>query len=411
MVRHGGSAELEQVRGGLARLRRRACGSDLIHLARPCRICRTAAPRGSAAQRPCRICAACKAHRTARARDRNEIPCSNRLTFVSTWRGAVLARGSAIIILVAGLTGCDGSSHPTGTIVGTAEPCIGPYIQNAHYTVEYVSVSNSGGTVARQSNLTSPYKFAFAVPPGTYQWQPRRCARPGPGEGRRNSGGQASQRVPMICRTSYCRHGLSSMRWNRAGAHCTWLLAVHDPSYPHAPSTRVIGPAPHMVGDSIVCGERYQEGGGGTGGAVCHRVRNVRYRNLHPMPATLLRSAWTTRQQSADVRSLPSGPKGESCRRSGRVEETERLNSVQRLDCCGTSRTPASQPADQGPRLGGPLPASEAVRHAWKKIVAAALIPTDLYRAKVLVKPVAWVSRSAYGSVVEELGPVWAAGE
>ena len=71
--------------------------------------------------------------------------------------------------MVLALSACTASNHGTGTISGTAQPCIGPYIAPARYTVRFVRVSAGTRTVALRKNLTTPFRFTFTVPPGAYQ--------------------------------------------------------------------------------------------------------------------------------------------------------------------------------------------------------------------------------------------------
>jgi hypothetical protein len=95
---------------------------------------------------------------------------------MSTLCRVALVVSGTVVIAAVGLSGCAAASHKSGTISGTVQPCIGPYIPNAHYTVGFVSVSKGFRTVAKQTNLASPYKFSFTVSPGTY-----RVAAPGNG--------------------------------------------------------------------------------------------------------------------------------------------------------------------------------------------------------------------------------------
>ena len=82
-------------------------------------------------------------------------------------RAGLVVCGSAVIV-VACLSGCSTSSQNSGTISGTANPCVGLYNPAAHYTIKLVSVVKGTRTVAKQENLASPYRFTFSVPPGTY---------------------------------------------------------------------------------------------------------------------------------------------------------------------------------------------------------------------------------------------------
>lgn len=75
---------------------------------------------------------------------------------------AIALAGSCIV------AGCSSTKHRLGTIAGTAQPCIGPYIRNAHYTVD-VTVLQDSRTVAVRKDLASPYRFQVRVPPGRYQ--------------------------------------------------------------------------------------------------------------------------------------------------------------------------------------------------------------------------------------------------
>jgi hypothetical protein len=93
-----------------------------------------------------------------------------------TFCRATLLVAGTVVITAATLSGCTASTNESSKISGTAEPCIGPYIPNAHYTVRFVSVSEGSRAVAKQKNLTSPYKFSFTVPAGIY-----RVAAPGDG--------------------------------------------------------------------------------------------------------------------------------------------------------------------------------------------------------------------------------------
>jgi len=109
-------------------------------------------------------------------RDRNAILHPYRPTVMSTLRRAALVVSGTVMIAAEGLSGCAAANHKSGTISGTAQPCIGPYIPSAHYTVGYVSMSKGSRTVAKQTNLASPYKFSFTVSPDTF-----RVAAPGNG--------------------------------------------------------------------------------------------------------------------------------------------------------------------------------------------------------------------------------------
>jgi hypothetical protein len=71
--------------------------------------------------------------------------------------------------MVWALSACTAPNSGTGTIAGTAQPCIGPYIPHAHYVVRFVRVSAGTRTVALRKNLTTPFRFTFTVPPGTYK--------------------------------------------------------------------------------------------------------------------------------------------------------------------------------------------------------------------------------------------------
>jgi hypothetical protein len=83
---------------------------------------------------------------------------------------------SAGVIVLAGFTGVSAASPSSGTIVGTAQPCVGPVGVNPHHEVPFVTVSHGSHVVAEKKKLTSPYKFKFTVPAGTY-----RVAAPGDG--------------------------------------------------------------------------------------------------------------------------------------------------------------------------------------------------------------------------------------
>lgn len=74
-----------------------------------------------------------------------------------------------LLALVLGLSACTATDRGTGTLSGTAEPCVGPEIPNAHYVVRFVRVTTNGRTVAMRTNLTRPYRFTFTLPAGTYR--------------------------------------------------------------------------------------------------------------------------------------------------------------------------------------------------------------------------------------------------
>jgi len=76
---------------------------------------------------------------------------------------------SSLAIVLLGASGCDGGPSRPGTIRGTAQPCVGPFLPGAVYTVPFVSVVSGSRTVATRKNLASPYEFAFTVAPGTYR--------------------------------------------------------------------------------------------------------------------------------------------------------------------------------------------------------------------------------------------------
>ena len=78
---------------------------------------------------------------------------------------------SIVAVVLAGscmVAACSSANRQLGTIAGTAQPCIGPYIPNADYTVDVTVLQNSR-TVAVRKDLVSPYRFQVRVPPGRYQ--------------------------------------------------------------------------------------------------------------------------------------------------------------------------------------------------------------------------------------------------
>lgn len=101
----------------------------------------------------------------------NETSRSDRRMSVSIVRRAMPALRLFLItaVVAAFVSGCTGSNRSTGTISGTAEPCIGPAIPNGHYTVRFVNVTQGSHTVASRRNLTRPYRFTFQLSPGLYR--------------------------------------------------------------------------------------------------------------------------------------------------------------------------------------------------------------------------------------------------
>jgi hypothetical protein len=87
---------------------------------------------------------------------------------MKTFALAVLIVGGAGVIAVAGSSAVSAASPSSGTISGTAQPCVGPVGVNPHHVVPLVTVSHGMRVVAEVKNLTSPYSFSFAVPAGSY---------------------------------------------------------------------------------------------------------------------------------------------------------------------------------------------------------------------------------------------------